>query len=65
MNVFVFDKVAQNIFQNLILIFTTIFILIYFDSRLKIKIKINVSKFVIIVVLTQLILIFNKQKSNQ
>ena len=44
---FIFEKVARQTFRRLIKIFTKTFILIHFDLRNLIRIKIDTSEFVI------------------
>ena len=57
---FVMNEIVLIVFRNFIKVFITTSMLIHFDSRLKIKVKINIFKFVMIVILTQLILTKNK-----
>ena len=56
---FNFNAEAQKTFQRLIDTFIKIFMLIHFNSKSSIRIKIDASRFVIAAILFQLILVFN------
>ena len=52
---FIFNDVARQMFRRLIKIFTKTFMLIYFNFRNLIKVKIDASNFIIIIILFQLV----------
>ncbi len=59
-SLFIFNKNTILIFRKFITIFTQMFILIYFNSKNYICIKIDISRFAIAIILLQLIYLIEK-----